>query len=179
MDREAIEQIKPTRDPRMIFVDTRDADITLLNRALGMLSRRGEKCSLVTVGPVEGLETELPRCTVSERDEPAQMLALHQAAIAVSARPGASADHHAVRALTLGCWPIFPDTGVYPEMLPHSMHELCLYDCATADRLATQIQNAWWIERPREFLTELPGLLAPFDPLKACHAIDERLDNLC
>src|SRR5258705_7032491 len=56
------------RDPRMLFVDTRDADIKTLNEALLKLHRRGEKYRLVKVGPVEGLGDELPRSTVRESD---------------------------------------------------------------------------------------------------------------
>src|SRR4051812_34122086 len=40
------------RNPRLIFVETRDADIRLLNNALGMVDGRGQTFELVTVGPV-------------------------------------------------------------------------------------------------------------------------------
>lgn len=165
------------RDPRMLFVDTRDADIKLLNDAFGMLYRRGEKYQLTTVGPVEGLDPDLPRQTIPEDDERAQIEAMYRAAVIVSGRPGAVADHYAVRGLRAGCWPIFPDTGVYPELLPASLHQHCLYS-GRADRLGTQLQNVWWIEHPTGYNEELDGILHNFDAREACRAIDDRFEQL-
>jgi len=166
------------RDPRLIFVDTRDANLKVLNSGLGMLSRRGEECRLVTVGPLEGLEVDLPRTTISERDEAAQWRAMHQAAVLLSARPGAASDLHAVRALHVGCWPVFPDTGVYPELLPASMHPLCLYDGALAERLVTQLQNVWWVQQPQDYQTELMRIVSRYDAAAACAAMDNRIEEL-
>jgi hypothetical protein len=172
-EREVIE-----RDPRMIFADTRDADMPLLNDALCGLYRRGEKFSLVTVGPVEGLDDDLPRRTIPERDDEARMRAMMEAAVIIGARPGAPADYQAVRALQVGCWPIFPNNGVYPELLPQSMHSLCLYDAAAPDKLINQLQNVWWIQRPPGYEDELIDILSQFDVLTACNAIDDRLEQL-
>jgi hypothetical protein len=166
------------RDPRMIFVDTRDADIALLNQALGGVYRRGEKYNLVTVGPVEGLDDDLPRQTIPEGDEDAQIRMLQQATVIVSGRPGANYDHHAIRALQLGCWPIFPNTGVYSELLPKSLHKLCLYDSRSHQHLATQLQNVWWIQQPEGYLDELGEILANFDAAKVCADMDDRLEQL-
>ena len=171
-EREAV-----ARDPRLIFVDTRGANMRLLNEGLGGLYRRGEKYNLVTVGPVDGLDEDLPRRTISERDEEAQTRALHEATVLVSARPGAPYDHYAVRALQLGCWPIFPSNGFYPELLPESLHPLCLYD-STVDKFVNQMQNVWWVVQPRGYEEELAEILAPFDPLQACEAMDDRLEQL-
>jgi hypothetical protein len=165
------------RDPRMLFVDTRDANVPILNEALCALSRR-EKYKLITVGPVDGLDPELPRRTISESDEEAQVRALHESAVMVSVRPGATYDLYAVRALQLGCWPVFPNTGCYPELLPTSLHPLCLYDTRDADRLVTQLQNVWWIEQPPKYQEELAALLAKFDVLQACQAMDDRFEQL-
>ena len=178
LDRDILARFNPQRDPRMIFVDTRDANIDLLNKSLSMLTRRGEKYNLVTVGPLDGLQDDLPRCTISERDEDAQIMALHQAAVLISARPGAVSDHYAVRALHMGCWPVFPDSGVYPELLPRSLHPMCLYDGHSAERLCTQLQNVWTMERPNNVAGLLLPILTQFDALQACQAIDERLDKL-
>src|ERR1051325_6152649 len=164
------------RDPRMVFIDTRDADVTFLNKAPLSLTRRGEKVNLVTVGPVDGLDQELARYPNPERDEETQIRALHQAGVIVSARPSAAADHHAVRGLHVGCWPIFPNSGVYPELLPRSMHGLCLYDGGQTDRLCQQLQNVWWTEQPADYREELTEILSHFDAIKACHAMDERLE---
>jgi hypothetical protein len=166
------------RDPRMLFVDTRDADVRTLNEALLKLHRRGEKYRLVTVGPVEGLDNELPRNTISESDEPAQIRALHQSAILLSARPTAASDHHAVRGLHIGCWPLFPNSGVYPELLPDSLHGLCLYDGSHADRLVSQLRNVWGMDRPADFKDQLKDILSQFDAIRACQAMDERLEQM-
>lgn len=166
------------RDPRLLFVDTRDARVPVLNDALMALTRRGERFRLVTVGPVEGLDDELPRVTVGEEDEPSQIRALHEASVMVSARPGASADLHAIRGLHVGCWPIFPNSGVYPELLPQSLHSLCLYEGASVDRLVNQLQNVWWVAQPPDYRKDLDRILAQFDAMRACDALDERLENL-
>lgn len=167
-----------TRDSRTIFVDTRDANIRLLNEALLGVMRRGENFRLITVGPVEGLSDELPRRTVSERDELAQIRALHEAAILLSGRPGAVSDHHAIRGLYVGCWPIFPSSGVYPELLSLPMQKLCLYDSKDPVRLVTQLQNAWWIQQPPAYQKELNSILSQYDAMKACEAIDDRLEQM-
>jgi hypothetical protein len=166
------------RDSRLLFVDTRDADIPFLNDALLGLQRRGEKYNLVTIGPVEGLNEELPRRTISEKDEAAQTQALKQSAVLVSARPNAAVDIHAVRGLHMGCWPVFPRSGVYPELLPESLHPLCLYDGSHTDKLINQLQNAWWIEQPAGYQKELAEILSQFDAIQACQAMDDRLEQL-
>ena len=175
---DVVESRKIERDGRLIFVDTRGADVALLNEGLAMLRRRGEEFRLVTVGPLDGLDAELPRTTISEKDETAQILALHEAAVIVSARPGAPADLHALRALHVGCWPIFPDTGVYAELLPRSLHSLCLYDGSVPERLVTQLQNVWWVERPTDYQGELASILNRYSASIAAKAIDDRLEEL-
>jgi hypothetical protein len=178
LTRDAVYTDPVKRDPRLLFVDTRDAQVDVLNEALMRLTRRAEKFKLITVGPVEGLDDELPRRTISERDEKAQIRALHEAAVLISARPGAASDHHAVRGLHLGCWPIFPNSGVYPELLPKSLHSLCLYDGAQADRLVNQLQNIWWVEQPAGYQKDLENILSQFEAMTACQAMDERLEHL-
>src|SRR6202000_218878 len=45
--------VRPVRrDPRTLFVETRGADIDLLNAALDRLHTRGEDFRLITIGPV-------------------------------------------------------------------------------------------------------------------------------
>src|SRR6476659_1045652 len=56
------------RRRRSLFVDTRDADVKLLNSALNILKRRGEKFELITVGPVEELSPDFQRTTLAEND---------------------------------------------------------------------------------------------------------------
>jgi hypothetical protein len=166
------------RDSRMLFVDTRDADVKMLNEALLKVHKRGEKYKLVTVGPVEGLDDELPRHTISESDEVGQIRALHESAILLSARTTAASDHHAVRGLHVGCWPLFPNSGVYPELLPQSLHAQCLYDGTHPDRLVNQLQNVWWMDRPADIRQELDSILSRFDAIEACAAMDERLEQM-
>ncbi|MFI5379419.1 MAG: DUF3524 domain-containing protein [Tepidisphaerales bacterium] len=178
LDHDVLQQEEIKRDPRVLFVDTRDADLRTLNFALGVLERRGEKVTLVTIGPVVGLECRGPRITIAEQDEIAQIRALHQAGVMLSTRPHAPSDYHAVRALNAGCWPIFPDSGVYPELLPEAMHHACLYETGSGDRLATQIQNTWLTEPPAGYERELSHILARFNALEACHAMDERLEQI-
>jgi hypothetical protein len=173
-----LEESAVERDPRMLFVDTRDADVRTLNSALGGLYRRGEKYTLTTVGPVDGLDDSLPRSTISERDEEAQVRAMLRSAVMFSARPGASSDHYAVRALQLGCWPIFPNSGVYPELLPKSLHSQCLYDSVDPTKVVSQLQNVWWIEQPKNYRSELSELLGAFDAATAVRNMDDRLEQL-
>jgi hypothetical protein len=95
----------------------------------------------------------------------------------VSGRLGAPADHHAVNALAAGCWPVVPKHGVYPELLPPVLHENCLYDGAH-EQLASRIMDAWHNERPSGFDAELGEILSYYDPVTACNAIDQRLEEL-
>lgn len=176
-DEELGRREKIARNPRLLFVDTRDADIALLNQGLLGLSRR-ERYGLVTVGPVEGLSDDLERTTISERDEAAQARALHQAGVLVSARPDAASDHYAVRALHAGCWPVFPASGVYPELLPELLHPFCLYDSRAVDRLVNQIQNTWCVQQPYRYEEAIAQTLAKYDALEACQAMDQRLEEL-
>src|SRR4051812_2683803 len=66
---ELISHGPPPRNPRAIFVDTRDANVKVLNAALQHINRRGEKFELITVGPVEELSPDQPRTTLPENDE--------------------------------------------------------------------------------------------------------------
>jgi hypothetical protein len=168
---------KVHRDKRTIFVETRDANLRILNNAFGLVQRRGEHFNLVTVGPVDGLNESFPRTTLSENDDEAQMRAMLSAGIFFSARPGAPSDHHAVRALMAGCWPLCPQFGVYRELLPESLHSSCLYDGA-ADTLAGRMQDVWHLDHPSGYERKLYDLLHRFDPIVACKAIDERLELL-
>jgi len=171
----ATEQVK--RDKRIVFVETRDADLRILNNAFNVVQRRGEAFTLVTVGPVDGLSADFPRTTLPENDDKAQMRALLQAGIFFSSRTDAACDHHAVRALAAGCWPLCPQTGVYRELLPDVLHSSCLYDGAP-DTLAGRMQDVWHLDHPAGYERQLWSILQKFDPSVACKAIDERLEML-
>lgn len=165
------------RNDRLFFVDTRDADVTALNMALATVMRRGEKFELVTVGPVEDLSPDLPRHTVSETDDAAQIAAMHQASVYLSAKPKTTCDLHALRALATDCWPVVPKSGVYLEMLPKKLHSTCMYD-NDPDSIAGKLQDHWYIEKPTGYTQEVGKILKPFDAIAACKAIDERLEFL-
>lgn len=165
------------REKRTIFVETRDADRDLLNRALSTLMRRGEHFKLITIGNLDGISDELPRETLSENDDTAQLQAMLRCGVFMSAKIGAPNDHHAVRALAAGCFPMVPNTGVYRELLPESIHPACLYN-GEPDQLAGRMQDVWHLERPQGYHDQLSAILRKFDPVAACAAIDQRLEDL-
>lgn len=166
------------RNMRTIFIDTRGADMQLLNTALGILVRRNLKFDLITVGPLKGLDADFPRRPIAENDEEQQIGALHEAGVLLSTRLRATTDHHAVRGLALGCRPVFPNSGVYPELLPAALHPQGLYDGTSADRLANCIHNVWHMAPPSGYEDELDQILHQFSAIEACRAMDHRLEEL-
>jgi hypothetical protein len=168
---------KVDRDGTTIFVETRDADIGLLNKALALLQERDESFRLITVGPADSLDDRgAPRQALAEADDAAQGRGLCEAGVFLSVKPDAASDFLAVRALAAGCRPVFPASGFYGELLSAAMQRSCLYDFAPeplADHLAESLSP---------FQTERPGdhkrALASFDPAVACRQIDERFEEL-
>ena len=165
------------RKRRNMFVDTRDADVKLLNAALGILKRRGEKFELITVGPVEELSSEFSRTTLPENDELSAIRAMYTCNVYVSTKLNCPCDHRAIRAFAAGCWAAVPANGVYAELLPESIHGATLYD-GTAEGLAGRLQDTWGFERPDGYQEELTGILHRYDPIAACRNFDERLEQL-
>ena len=165
------------RERRTIFLETRDADTNLLNRALGTLQRRGENFKLLTIGNLDGIAEDLPRETLAENDDVAQQYAMMQSGVFMSVKVGAVADHHCVRALAAGCFPMVPNVGVYRELLPEMMHPPCLYN-GEPDQLAGRMQDLWHLERVSGYEEKLHAILKQFDPLAACNAIDQRLEDM-
>jgi hypothetical protein len=165
------------RRKRAIFVDTRDANMHALNNGLMTLRRRSEKFELITVGPVEELSQDLPRTTLPEYDEVAHIKAMLTCGIFLSTKSDCPCDHRAVQALASGCWPVVPESGVYPELIPHRLHAHTFYD-GSASGLASRIQDTWHLELPEGYEDELAGILNQFDPIPACRAIDERMEQL-
>jgi hypothetical protein len=168
---------KVARKRRTVFVDTRDADCALLNTAFERLRRAGENYSLITVGPVDELSPDLERRTVSERDQDGQVRALMEAGVIVSTKREAAADHHVIRALNVGCWPVVPNSGVYPELIPQSIQRQCTYD-GTADEMVARLKDTWHLERPRGFEQDLLEIIQRYDSINACHAMDDRLQEV-
>jgi hypothetical protein len=165
------------REKHTIFADTRDADARLLNAACATLTRRGEQFRLITVGPLDDVAPDLPRTTISESDENVHVHALLESGVIISTRRDAPADHHAVRALAAGCWPVFPNSGVYPELLPKFLHSSCLYD-GSVDQLASRVQDTWHLSHPDGYEGDLHRILKNFDAIAACKAMDDRLSEL-
>jgi hypothetical protein len=165
------------RDRRTLFIDTRDADVELLNSALSIVKRRGEPFNLVTVGPVEQLSPDFQRLTIPEMDDRGQLRGLLQSSVFLSGKIGAVCDHHAVRAMQARCWPLVPRIGVYHELLPEALHKICMYD-EQPDEIAAQIQDAFFLEKPSGYEAEMMNLLARFDPIKACSLMDDRFEHV-
>ena len=167
------------REQRTIFVNTRDADMELLNLGLSTLSMRGERFKLLTVGPLEKLSNAFPRAAIDENDEFAQTTALLRADVFLSTQRWTPVDLHAVRALTAGCWPIVPEDGVYPEIIPKKLRKSCLYE-ATPDSLSSRIQDVWHLHPDEDGAAEAAFMesIKGFDAITACKAMDERLNAL-
>jgi hypothetical protein len=165
------------RRKQMIFVETRDTDLRLLNDGLRLLRDRGEKFDLVTVGPVKDLSADFARTALSESDEQAQTAAMFQTDVFLSARRSATLDHSAVRAVMAHCWPVVPADGFYPEIIPENLQERCLYD-GTPDGLANCIQDAWYMQMPEAAGESLVAGLKRFDAIANCRAMDDRLSEI-
>ncbi len=165
------------RKRKSMFVDTRDADVKLLNDALRLLKKQGEKFELITVGPVEELSPDFPRTTLPENDEIGAIKAMYHCGIYLSTKRSCPCDHRAIRALAAGCWPAVPADGVYPELLPESIHGASMYD-GSADDLVNRLQDIWHLDPPQGYQKDLGDILSQYDPIKACRAFDERLEQL-
>jgi hypothetical protein len=166
----------PTRDPRAIFVDTRDGQLRVLNAALAELASRGEKFRLITVGPVEDLSDHWPRRTIGEAEDIAHVLGILECNVVLSVRPGAACDLQVIRGLQAGCRPVLPDRGVYPDLIPPPLRSECLYPF-NVDALADALQEAinptiaWAAPDFRPALRQ-------FEAIAATKVFDERLSHL-
>lgn len=165
------------REKRTILVDTQNADMALLNAGLNTLSRRGENYQLLVVGSARELDPNLPHVPILDTDEQARAQASLRAGIVLSAERQATCDHHAICALTAGCWPVLPADGVYPELIPQELHGSCLYD-GSADMLASRLQDAFHLQHPDGYGQSIREKLQPFDPIIACRAMDQRMEEL-
>ena len=166
----------PARDPRAIFVDTRDANVPLLNSALSRLTQRGETFRLITVGPIDDLSNEWPRRTISETQDVAHVLGLLESGVVLSVRPGAGCDLQVVRGLQAGCRPVLPDRGFYREMIPALWCGHCLYTPAN-DELADALQEAINPSTPW-FAPDFTPDIIQYEAIAATKVFDERLSQL-
>ncbi len=174
--REIATQLSLERDPNALFVETRDANIELLNAALTTLHNEKHTINLVVVGKADELVTCFPIRVIAETDVPGQIRGLLTSSTFVSTRIAAPFDENAVRAMSLGCRPVLPHTGCYPEIVPRGLHTECLYDMS-AESLAALLHEALCL-LPMYRLDELTARLKSFDAITACSVIDDRLDAL-
>ena len=164
----------PQRRPDTIFVETRDADVALLNATLETIAGQ-RTVRLITVGPVDRLTSACERTTVREADEVAQVTGMLESRVMLSLMPDAKSDYLFVRAMLSGCRPVALGEGVYREMVPDSLREICLCprdSGAIAQMLATALDDNHWAAHPPDWRK----LFAEFDAIPACRRIDERLE---
>ncbi len=102
---------------------------------------------------------------------------MFQCGVFASTKLRCPCDHRAIRALAAGCWAAVPSDGVYPELLPESIHGATLFD-GSADDLCNRLQDIWHLDPPQGYKQELQDILHRYDPIKACRAMDERLEQL-
>jgi hypothetical protein len=165
------------RKARTIFVETRDADVQLLNHAIAKLRKQHVPFNLITVGPVDSLDPAVERTTVSEYDEIGQTRGMFASSTIVSVKPNAASDYLVVRALAAGCRPVLPDAGVYPELLPEPLHRAALY-AVDADPLADHIALAIGSNAPAWKPQDAKPALKAFDAMTQCRLIDERIEQI-
>ena len=180
LDQSAVAQVAPEKieaDHRTVITEATDADAKLLIGAFSILRRRGENFRLFTIGGGVEFPEEVRPIVLSPLDDLAITRAMFSSAIYLATRTDAPADHWAVRALHCGCWPLFPQSGLYRELIPEMLHETCLYD-GPPDVLASRLQDAFQLEHFGGYEEALAKLLRRFDPLIACTAMDERLADL-
>ena len=165
------------RDSRSVLVDARGGNHGVIAEALKAIEKRRERIRVSVIGKVKGVP-ESKVTVLSDRDELGHARHLLDAGVLVSTRPGAPADDLAVRALSAGCHPVFPHTGVYPELLPEFMHSRCLHD-GTPESLLDRLLDSWSLDHPAEgYGVHIEPMIERFDAIKACRNIDDRLSAL-
>lgn len=174
---EIMQSHQVSRKRRTIFLSTSGSHAALLNTAFQTLDRRGEAYNLIVVGSADHLHPEFPKRLISENDELAQILGLLESGVIVSGSPEATADHHVVRGLAAGVWPVVPNSGVYPEIIPEIIQPNCLYDLTT-DALVSKLLDTWHLGRPDGFEGAVAKTLESFDAINRCRDMDNRLAQL-
>lgn len=167
----------PERQPDMIFVETRDADMKLLNAGLEVLAEQ-RPFHVMTVGPIDGLSDRWPRTPIREADTLGQTKAMFSCSAFLSTRMNANHDHLFVRATQAGCRIVAPATGVYLELASDTAKSTTLYlphPANLAQRLIDQLDSTQ--DRKAES-ADWRRRFGQLDPLTACRKIDERLDKL-
>ena len=167
----------PARQADLIFVETREADMNLLNAGLEILAEH-RQFHLKTVGPIDGLSDRWPRSPIREADVAAQTQAMFTSSVLLSTRLNANHDHFLIRATQAGCRIVAPAKGIYLELSPETAKASSLYlpsAASLAHRLNEQLDST--ADR-RTDAADWRRRFASMDPLTACRKIDERLDKL-
>jgi hypothetical protein len=165
------------RDARTVFVDTRDANVPLLNEAFCLLKERKVDFQVIALGPIDGFSANLPVTSVAEADEFRVMEAMLKCGAFISARPDAVWDHHLILGMSAGCWPIAPASGVYSDLIAKPLDERCLYD-NTPGGLVYTLQDFWELELPVGHAEAIRAVLLPLNSMTAAKVMDERLAEL-
>jgi hypothetical protein len=165
------------REPRSIYVDTRDADLAVLNDTLDELMRQGEALSLHVIGPTTGLDPLIPVTSVSQTNIPAQFQAMRQSDIVLSIKPDVMFDPQLLLAVAAGCWPIVPGEGVYKELIPETLHDESHYRYGLEGLLA-RLTEAFHNPRPESLEYAFQEILGRYETIPACRQADTRFDEL-
>jgi len=101
---------------------------------------------------------------------------MYECGLVASVKRSAAFDHIVTRAILAGCRPVLPDVGFYPELLPQSLHSMCLYpmkDEPLADLLMFAMEGAESWRAP-----DLRETFDRYDPVTACRAFDDRIEQV-
>ena len=132
---------RPTGAPRPLVVSNQrwhhDKDVGAVIRTVRRLLERGVDLDLAVVGDNEGGEAAVidPLLDgLGDRvvargflDRPDYESLLDRADVVVSAAKGENFGIAVVEAIAAGAWPVLPDALAYPEIIPVSHHDDCLY----------------------------------------------------
>jgi hypothetical protein len=162
------------RNPRAIFFETRDADVPMINAALAELTADDIPFTTITVGPVDELDPSIPRRTISESDDAAQVRGMLESSIVMSAKPFAASDFQVLRALLAGCRPVLPATAFYSEILPPALHKDCLY-AVNPDVLSDFLYQGLSGSATPWKANGFRQAFQPFEAITACRSFDDRL----
>jgi hypothetical protein len=114
---------------------------------------------------------------IHERDETNQLRAVHAAGTYLSLRHGATQDELLIPSLSVGCWPVVPQAGIFPELVPPCMHETSLHD-GDPEAIVDLILHSWNGVRPIGFEYEQEEILSNVDAKRASKVIDEMLEEV-
>lgn len=163
-----------------------DKDVGAVIRTVRRLLERGIDLDLAVVGDHEGGEAAVidPLLDgLGDRvvargflDRPDYEALLDRADVVVSAAKGENFGIAVVEAIAAGAWPVLPDALAYPEIIPVSHHDDCLYgEGGLGKRLAEVIAHREAGASAPEGLAE--AMAAHAWPV-AAERMDHRLDEL-